>query len=159
MTTSPWSNHTLQRTRPSRLGCNSRVPWPGSLSLGRCKVENPTDSGRSAVVFQLLVDSRSAFTWIAATTLRAIGIQPVKHDLQIQMANGRIIKRSVGFGILRVGDWQTIDEILFARPNDVLRLGFRALTGMNLRVDARRNKLVLAGPIIAATASAAHQPA
>ena len=159
MTTSQWSNHTLQRTRHDARVCNRDLPWPGSLSLGRCKVENHTDSGRSAVVSKLLVDSRSAFTWIAATTLRAIGIQPVKHDLQIQMANGRIIKRSVGFGILRVGDWQTIDEILFAQPNDVLRLGFRALTGMNLRVDARRNRLVSAGPIPAVTANTVLQPA
>ena len=28
-------NHALQRTRPSRSGCNRRVPWAGSLSLGR----------------------------------------------------------------------------------------------------------------------------
>ena len=25
----------LQRTRPSRSGCNRSVPWAGSLSLGR----------------------------------------------------------------------------------------------------------------------------
>ena len=28
-------NHALQRTRPSRRGCNRGVPWAGSLSLGR----------------------------------------------------------------------------------------------------------------------------
>jgi len=28
-------NHALQRTRPSRPGCNPRVPRAGSLSLGR----------------------------------------------------------------------------------------------------------------------------
>jgi len=28
-------NHTLQRTRPSRSGCNRSVPRAGSLSLGR----------------------------------------------------------------------------------------------------------------------------
>ena len=28
-------NHALQRTRPSRHGCNPRVSWAGSLSLGR----------------------------------------------------------------------------------------------------------------------------
>ena len=30
-----WPNHALQRTRPSRSGCNHSVPWAGSLSLGR----------------------------------------------------------------------------------------------------------------------------
>jgi hypothetical protein len=28
-------NHALQRTRPSRPGCNPGVAWAGSLSLGR----------------------------------------------------------------------------------------------------------------------------
>src|SRR4029077_11590620 len=28
-------NQALQRTRPSRSGCNSCVPWAGSLGLGR----------------------------------------------------------------------------------------------------------------------------
>ena len=28
-------NHALQRTRPSRSGCNRSVRWAGSLSLGR----------------------------------------------------------------------------------------------------------------------------
>jgi hypothetical protein len=30
-----FSNQALQRTRPSRPGCNSRVLWAGSLSLSR----------------------------------------------------------------------------------------------------------------------------
>ena len=30
-----FANHALQRTRPSRCGCNRGVPWAGSLSLGR----------------------------------------------------------------------------------------------------------------------------
>src|SRR6266566_6088969 len=29
------AHHALQRTRPSRSGCNPRVSWAGSLSLGR----------------------------------------------------------------------------------------------------------------------------
>src|SRR5213593_4583049 len=28
-------NQALQRTRPSRSGCHPRLPWAGSLSLGR----------------------------------------------------------------------------------------------------------------------------
>jgi len=33
----------LQRTRPSRRGCNPRVPWAGSLSLGRWAFKMPPD--------------------------------------------------------------------------------------------------------------------
>ncbi len=39
-----WPNQALQRTRPSRSGCNPRVLRAGSLSLGR-----------SGFVFLLLV--------------------------------------------------------------------------------------------------------
>lgn len=31
----PWVNHALQRTQPSRSGCNPRVSWAGSLSFCR----------------------------------------------------------------------------------------------------------------------------
>jgi hypothetical protein len=30
-----FANHALQRTRRERRGCNPRIPWAGSLSLGR----------------------------------------------------------------------------------------------------------------------------
>ena len=33
-----WPNHALQRTRPSRSGCHPRLPWAGSLTVGRCAV-------------------------------------------------------------------------------------------------------------------------
>ena len=32
-------NHALQRTRPSRPGCNRTPSWAGSLSLGRSAAE------------------------------------------------------------------------------------------------------------------------
>jgi hypothetical protein len=35
-------------------------------------------------------------------------------------------------------------------PGDLEILGARTLTGMNLRVDARNERLVVAGPILAA---------
>jgi hypothetical protein len=37
--TRPSPNHALQRTRPSRRGCNRGVPCAGSLSLGRSATE------------------------------------------------------------------------------------------------------------------------
>ena len=41
MTTRP--NHALQRTRPSRRGCNRTPLWAGSLSLGSLGVFAHTD--------------------------------------------------------------------------------------------------------------------
>ena len=123
----------------------------GLFSVG-CKVENHADPKKSAIISKIMVDTGSEFTWIDEAVLRRIGIEPMKKDLQIQMANGQIITRSVGFAILRVGKSLTTDEVVFAQKGDLLLLGCRALEGLNLRVDSRAKKLVAAGPVIAATA-------
>ncbi|MBI4624818.1 MAG: retropepsin-like domain-containing protein [Verrucomicrobia bacterium] len=116
-----------------------------------CKVENHRD-GKSAVVPRMMVDTGSEFTWIDAKILEKLGIERRKKDLQIRMANGQIITRSVGYAILRVDKTETTDEIVFAEPGDLPLLGCRALEGLHLKVDSRRKKLVAAGPAIAATA-------
>ena len=59
------------------------------------------------MVRKLLVDSGSEFTWLPGDVLERIGIEPVKKDLQIQMANGQIRTRSVGYAILRVDKYET----------------------------------------------------
>lgn len=123
----------------------------GSFYTG-CKVENHIDPKKVAVVPKLLVDSGSEFTWLPAAVLERIGVEPVKKDLQIQMANGQIVTRSVGYAILRVDKFETTDEVVFAQRGDLSLLGSRALEGMNVHVDPRRKRLVAAGPVVAATA-------
>jgi predicted aspartyl protease len=115
-----------------------------------CKVQNHKDQKKAAVIPRMLVDSGSEFTWLPGETLRQIGIEPVKKDLQIQMANGQIITRSVGYAILRVDEYETTDEVVFAQQGDLVLLGSRAMEGMNVHVDARRKRLVAAGPVVAA---------
>lgn len=121
----------------------------GTFYIG-CKVENHKDQKRSAVVPRLLVDSGSEYTWLPEEVLKQIGVQAVKKDLQIQMANGQIITRSVGYAILRVAAFETIDEVVFAQKGDLNLLGARTLEGMNVSVDSRRKKIVAAGPVVAA---------
>lgn len=121
----------------------------GTFSVG-CKVENYPDSGRAAIVPRMLVDTGSEMTWLPAKTLEGIGIEPVKKDLQFQMANGEIITRSVGFAVIRIDKYFTVDEVVFAQKGDLLLLGARTLEGLNLRVDPRQKRLVAAGPLLAA---------
>ena len=117
-----------------------------------CRVENHSDDKKFAVIPRLMVDTGSEYTWIDAKVLERVGVERRKKDLQIQMANGQVITRSVGYAILRVHSSETTDEVVFAEPGDLLLLGCRALEGLNLRVDSRAKKLVAAGPVIAATA-------
>jgi predicted aspartyl protease len=114
------------------------------------RVENHVNRKKAAEIPRLLVDSGSECTWIDGATLRKIGVQPAKKDLAFVMANGQHITRSIGYAILRVGEFETIDEVVFAEEGDLQLLGARTLEGLNLRVDPRAKKLVSAGPILAA---------
>ena len=116
----------------------------------KCKIENSSDRGKSAVLSRILVDKGSEYTWAPAATLERIGIQREKKDALFVMANGQQITRSVGFAIIRLDKHFTIDEIVFAEKRDLLLLGARSLEGLNLTVDSRRKKLVAAGPLPAA---------
>lgn len=115
-----------------------------------CRVENVADRSKSTKVAKLLVDSGSEYTWIDGRRLENIGIQREKKDLTFIMANGQSVTRSAGFAIVRVGQFFTVDEVVFAEKGDLQLLGARSLEGMNVRVDAQRKKLVAAGPVLAA---------
>ncbi len=117
----------------------------------RCKIENAVDRAKSAVVPKLLVDTGNEYTWIPTPTLEKLGINREKKDLEFVMANGQRITRSIGFAIIRLGKFFTIDEVVFAEKGDLLLLGVRTLGGLNLTVDRRQKKFLAAGPLPAAT--------
>jgi len=115
----------------------------------KCRIENTVERSRSAIVSKMPVDSGSEYTWIPATTLQRIGVAQEKKDITFVMANGQQVTRSVGFAIIRVDGYFTIDEVVFAEKGDLSLLGARTLEGLNLRVDSRAKKLVAGGPILA----------
>ena len=110
-------------------------------------VRRPSKSGRVA---KMLVDSGSEFSRIPETTLRRMDVPPAKKGQVFVMANGRTITRSTGYVILRVGEFETVDEVVFGEPGDLTILGSRTLEGFGAVVDARRKRLVAAGPYLAA---------
>lgn len=117
----------------------------------KCKVENPIDRTRSVVVRKLLVDTGSEYSWVSERTLERIGIQREKKDVAFVLANGQQVTRSVGFAIIRLDKFFTIDEVVYAEPGDLLLLGARTLEGLNLTIEPGRKKLVAAGPLPAAS--------
>ena len=116
----------------------------------RCKIENIVDRKKGKIIPKLLVDTGSGFTWVPAATLEKLGIEREKKDVAFIMANGQHITRSVGFAIIRLDKFFTVDEVVFAEKGDLALLGARSLEGLNLTVDPRRKKLVAAGPLPAA---------
>lgn len=128
------------------------------LLYAKCKVENPVDRARSAVVPRLLVDTGSEFSWIAEKTLQKLGIAREKKDVSFVLANGQNVTRSVGFAIIRLDKHFTIDEVVFGEPGDLQLLGAHTLEGLNLSIDPGRRRLVAAGPIPAASPTRPRRP-
>jgi len=121
----------------------------GIFSVG-ASVENHIDRKRSARIPKLLVDTGSEHTWLPGAILDRIGVSREKKDVSFVMANGTVVTRSVGFAVIRVAKYFTIDEVVFAEKGDLTLLGARTLEGLNLVVSPTRRRLVAAGPIPAA---------
>ncbi len=115
-----------------------------------CKIENVADRERSTKVERLLVDTGSDYTWLPGKTFERIGVQREKKDILFVLANGQEITRTVGFVIIRVDKYFTVDEVVFGEPGDQSLLGARTLEGFNALVDPKRKKLVASGPLSAA---------
>ena len=121
----------------------------GTFSVA-CSIENHVHRGKKARVPKMSVDTGSEFTWVSERTLEKVGVQAEKKHMPFVMANGQTVTRNVGFAIIRIGNHFTIDEVVFAQKGDLQLLGARTLEGLNLTVDARKKKLVAAGPVPAA---------
>jgi predicted aspartyl protease len=87
---------------------------------------------------------------LPANVLEKLGVERVKKDVAFTMANGQSITRTVGYVIIHCDQFQTVDEVVFAEPGDLSLLGARTLEGFNAAVDAKKKKLVAAGPVLAA---------
>lgn len=119
-----------------------------------CEVASLRNRRRWITVPKMLVDTGAESSWVPATVLRELGIQPVQEDLVFQMANGTTITRSIGYAFLRCGDFETVDEVVFGLPGDLALLGARTLEGFHARIDPRAKRLVACGPRLAALAGA-----
>lgn len=117
----------------------------------RCKLENPSDRSKSIVIPRLLVDTGSELTWVSERMLERLGIGREKKDLRFVLANGQEVTRSVGFAIIRLDKYFTIDEVVFAEPGDLQLLGAHTLEGLNLIIEPVRRRLMEAGPLPAAS--------
>ena len=113
----------------------------------KCIIENHIKRTKSVSIPKILIDTGSEYTWIPGEMLHKIDVIREKKDLAFIMANGERITRSVGFAIIRIEEYFTIDEVVFGEEGDMVLLGARTLEGLNLTVDARLKKLVASGPL------------
>jgi len=117
-----------------------------------CEVMNVNPPNKKVKVPKLLVDSGSECTWIPEELLKKLGVKIFKKDQPFLMANGETITRQIGCAYVQVGQFKTIDEIVFAETGDLTLLGSRTIEGFGAVVDPQKKKLVAGGPRPAATA-------
>jgi hypothetical protein len=113
-------------------------------------IQNVSDCVRSLTVSDVRVDgSEVTVSWLPADCLAAIGVSR-ETKREFHFGDGTRISRPVGYAVLRSGEFETIDEVVFAEPGDQLKIGIRTLNGFNAKIDPVNKRLVAAGPIPAA---------
>ena len=112
----------------------------GTFTVG-CLIKNHVDREKAVTIPRLMVDTGSEATWIPRRHLEQINVKPEKRQ-PFQMANGQQVYRDIGYAFVRVGQRETIDEIVFAETEDRVVLGPRTLSGLLLWVDAENKKLI-----------------
>src|SRR6185369_9731412 len=112
----------------------------GTFNVG-CLIKNHVNRAKAVEIPRLMVDTGSEATWIPRNLLEQIEVKPEKRQT-FQMANGQWGYRDIGYAVVRVGQRETIDEIVFAEKGDYVLLGPRALEGLLLWVDPKNKKLI-----------------
>ena len=116
-----------------------------------CELQELTRKQPPVSIAGVMVDTGSEYTWLPEELLARAGVEVRKKDLAFVMANGTRITRDIGYAYLRSSGFETVDEVVFARPGDLRLLGARTLEGFAALVDARRKRLVASGPLPVAT--------
>ena len=117
-----------------------------------CELQELTGNRPPAQIADVMVDTGAEYTWLPEELLQEAGVTATKKDIAFVMANGTTITRDIGYAYLRSGEFETVDEVVFARPDDLRLLGARTLEGFAARVDSRTKRLVAAGPLPVACA-------
>ncbi len=122
------------------------------MSMFRVNVvaANPKQEEVTSPPQEALVDTGSELTWLPADVLKSIGISP-RRERQFTTASKQILRRQVGYAILRAEGYETNDEVVFGEPNDMVLLGVRTLEGFGVMVDNIGHRFVATTTIVAAS--------
>ena len=116
------------------------------------EVANPVRPGERRMLRSVLVDTGAELSWFPKDLLQSLGIERVK-VWRFRQADGTVLTRWTGGAVVHVAGTQTLDEVVFGEPGDLVLLGSRSLEGLNLRIDPVSKRLIDAGPAPAAAAA------
>ena len=116
------------------------------------EIESPARRDEGRTLQAVLVDTGAELSWFPAPVLESLGIERIKL-WHFRQADGTVLARWTGGVRVRLTGIETLDEVVFGEPGDLILLGARSLEGLNLRVDPVSKRLIDAGPAPAAAAS------
>jgi predicted aspartyl protease len=116
------------------------------------EIGNPSRPGHRRQLHKVLVDTGAELSWFPRAVLESLGVERIK-VWHFRQADGPVLARWTGGVLLRLGDVETLDEVVFGEPGDLALLGSRSLEGLNLRIDPVSKRLTDAGPAPAAVAA------
>lgn len=90
---------------------------------------------------KLLVDTGSAYTWISATVLQALGVRPTERR-RVLTIEGKAVERPAAEVLITL-EGRTLHTIcLFGEDGDIEVLGAYTLEGFGLAVDPVQRRLI-----------------
>ena len=95
---------------------------------------NPKEEKRCTPPIEAMVDTGSELSWLPKKLLLEAGIVP-QGKKSFSTATKEIVKRDIGYAILKAEGFTTIDEVVFAEESDMILLGVRTLEGFSVMVD------------------------
>ncbi len=104
---------------------------------------NPKEEERSTPPVEVMVDTGSELSWLPKQVLQDAGITP-RLKRRFATATTQIIERDIGYAILKIDGYSTVDEIVFAEEDDMSLLGVRTIEGFGVMVDNIGHRFVAA---------------
>lgn len=95
-----------------------------------------------------MVDTGSELTWLPTDSLSTIGIVP-ERKRSFATATAEVVTRDVGYAILAAEGYETIDEVVFGEPDDMVLLGVRTIEGFGVTVDNIGHRFVARTTLVA----------
>ena len=102
-------------------------------------VKNPRDPKKS-FEGEFLVDSGATYTVVPQMILKRLGLRPDRKE-SFSLADGRIIKRSVGSALFEFEGRKSAAPVLFGEKGDSLLLGAFTLEALGLTLDPLKRTL------------------
>jgi len=106
--------------------------------MGTFSVKARLPDGRETEVF---VDTGSTFSKLPAPDLDALGVSR-SFDIEVELGDGAIVRRSVGYVELEVQGRRRILPVAFGGAGELSLLGATALEIFGFAADASRQELI-----------------